>query len=189
MPTEQANGQPHPAPAQGAAAPAPTAATAATAKLVVHFVRSIQEVLATMAGMTVTVGKPTVKVSPATSYDVSGLIGFSGDFVGSMVLSFKEATAEKLVAAFAGAPIPAGSADFADAVGELANMIAGAAKKSFGSETSITVPSVILGHGHVVARLQDVPCLIIPCQSPAGEFAVEVCIKPQKATAPAAAKE
>jgi hypothetical protein len=39
------------------------------------------------------------------------------------------------------------------------------------------VPSVIIGSGHQIARLSDVPCVVIPCTSPVGDFAVEVNIK------------
>jgi CheY-specific phosphatase CheX len=55
-------------------------------------------------------------------------------------------------------------------------MIAGSAKKDLGAVASITVPSVIIGAGHVIARLSDVPCIVIPCGTPVGEFAVEVNI-------------
>ena len=157
----------------------PAAGSAQTAKLVVHFMSSIQQVMKTMAGIEVTVGSPFLKKNPLPSYDVSGIIGFSGQFVGSMVLSFQKATALAVVSAFAGAPIPADSPDFPDAVGELANMVAGSAKTSFGGGTSISVPSIILGAGHTIARLHDVPCLVIPCKTSAGDFAVEVNIKPQ----------
>jgi chemotaxis protein CheX len=152
-----------------------------TARLITHFMTSIREVLRTMAHVSVTIGTPALKKSPATTYDVSGIIGFSGEFVGSMVLSFQQATATALVSSFAGAPIAPDSPDFADAVGELANMIAGSAKTAFGGGTNISVPSIILGAGHTIARLQDVPCLIIPCHTDAGDFAVEVNIKPMHA--------
>ena len=85
--------------------------------------------------------------------------------------------AAALVSAFAGAPIEPSSPDFADAIGELANMIAGGAKKHLGNSASITVPSIIVGKGHQIARLSDVPCIVIPCTTPAGDFAVEVNIK------------
>jgi chemotaxis protein CheX len=155
-----------------------SSAEQATSKLVVHFINSIREVLATMASITVAIGKPSLKADPAPLYDVSGIIGFSGNFSGAMVLSFQTRTAIAIVKAFAGADIPPNSPDFGDAVGELANMIAGSAKKSFGAETSIGVPSVIIGKGHTIARLQGVPCVIIPCNTMAGDFALEVCIKP-----------
>ena len=170
------------------ASPAPSAdpgAASPTAQLIVHFITSIREVLRTMANVTVTVGAPALKKTPLTSYDVSGIIGFSGQFVGSMVLSFQQSTAEAIVNSFAGMPIAPNSPDFADAVGELANMIAGSAKTSFGGGTNISVPSIVMGPGHTVARLHDVPCLIIPCHTAAGDFAVEVNIKPLHAAPPA----
>ena len=153
----------------------------ATAQLIANFMGSIQEVLATMASITVKVGTPTLKTDPAPSYDVSGIIGFSGDFVGSMVLSFHQQTAAKIILGFTGSEIAPDSPDFADAIGELANMIAGSAKKAFTGNTSITVPSVIIGSGHVLARFHDMPCIIIPCESAAGAFAVEVSIKARQA--------
>jgi chemotaxis protein CheX len=160
------------------------AAPPSSAQLIVHFINSIKEVLRTMARIDVKVGTPSLKKNPVPTYDVSGIIGFSGAFVGSMVLSFQQATASAIVTAFAGMPIAPDSADFTDAVGELANMIAGSAKTSFGGGTSISVPSIIVGHGHSIARLQDVPCLIVPCHTSAGDFAVEVSIKSQLAAQP-----
>ena len=130
-------------------------------------------------------GRPTLVCGGAgCGKTLLGVIGFSGEFVGSMVLSFKNATAVAIVSNFTGMPIEPGSPDFADAVGELANMIAGSAKTSFGGNTNISVPSIILGSGHTVAQLHGVPCLVIPCHTEAGDFAVEVNIKPMVATRP-----
>ncbi|HLL87809.1 MAG TPA: chemotaxis protein CheX [Tepidisphaeraceae bacterium] len=146
-------------------------------KLIVPFVNSVRDVFSTMVGVQTTVERPHVKGHAEVTHDVSSIIGFSGDVVGSVVVSFEERAAEKLVEAFAGSPHKIGTPDFADAIGELANMVAGAAKKDLGARASITVPSVIIGKGHQVARLSDVPCLIIPCKTPVGDFCVEVCIK------------
>ena len=123
---------------------------------------------------------PQLESQPEPAYDVSGIIGFSGAVVGSVVVSFQQACALKLVQSFAGAEMPINSPDFCDAIGELANMIAGAAKKDLGLEASITCPSVIIGAGHVVKRLSDVPCVVIPVKTPVGDFAVEVNIKVAK---------
>jgi chemotaxis protein CheX len=130
-----------------------------------------------MVGIETTVQRPHLKGNPSPSYDVSGIIGFSGEVIGSVVVSFQRAAAIKLVSSFAGMEIQPETPDFADAVGELANMIAGSAKKDLGATASITVPSVIIGAGHIIARLSDVPCVVIPCATPVGEFAVEVNIK------------
>ena len=73
------------------------------------------------------------------------------------------------------------SPQFADAVGELANMIAGSAKSKLGFNANISVPSVVMGDHCHIATLSDMPCIVIPCTSALGDFAVEVCIKPKKA--------
>ena len=146
-------------------------------KLIIPFVNSVRNVFMTMVKVKTEVCRPIVKGEPTPSYDVSSIIGFSGDVIGSVVVSFQLSAAEKLVASFAGMHIPASSPDFADALGELANMIAGSAKKDLGCVCSISTPSVIMGGGHTIARLRDVPCLVIPCKTEVGDFAVEVSIK------------
>lgn len=151
-------------------------------KLIVPFINSVRLVFATMVKIPTTVDRPHFKSEPAPQYDVSSIIGFSGDIVGSVVVSFQKEAAVQLVSAFAGMPIDPNTSDFPDAVCELANMIAGSAKKDLGHNATITVPSVILGHGHQIARLSDVPCLVVPCKTPVGDFAVEVNIKLNKTT-------
>jgi chemotaxis protein CheX len=148
---------------------------------IVPFINSTKQVFSTMVGVQVAVGKPHIKTDSVGSFDVSGIIGFSGEILGSVVISMQLKAASNLVKAFAGGmEIEPGSADFADAIGEIANMVAGAAKKDLGLIANITVPTVIVGAGHHIARLSGVPCVVIPCESPAGNFAVEVNIKAQK---------
>ena len=124
-------------------------------------------------------GRPRLAVpqSAAPNYDVSGIIGFSGDLVGSAILSFCADTAAGVVTAFTGSVLEINSPDFADAIGELANMVAGRAKRDLGGNASITVPNVIVGRGFSITGLSSVPCLIIPCRTKVGEFAVQICIK------------
>ena len=154
-----------------------TAPSQINPRLIVPFVNSVRQVFATMVQVPTTVERPTVKGSPAPSYDVSSIIGFSGEVVGSVVLSFQLSAAAKVVESFAGVAMEPNSPDFADAIGELANMVAGAAKKDLGATASISTPSVVMGAGHVIARLSDVPCVVIPVKTPVGDFAVEVSIK------------
>ncbi|MFT3786953.1 MAG: chemotaxis protein CheX [Tepidisphaeraceae bacterium] len=160
------------------ATPTPAGPTGAiNPKLIVPFVNSVRNVFSTMVKVRTEVERPIVKGCPAPSYDVSSIIGFSGDVIGSCVVSFQLSAAAKLVSAFAGMEIDPASPDFADAIGELANMIAGGAKKDLGVAASISTPSVVMGHGHTIARLRDVPCLVVPCRTEVGDFAVEISIK------------
>ncbi|MCH8344353.1 MAG: chemotaxis protein CheX [Planctomycetes bacterium] len=145
---------------------------------VTAFIEATQIVFDTMLRMPITFGRPEVAESLPTKFDISGIIGLSGDVVGAVVLSFPKETAEGVVTAFAGAPLSIDSDDFADAIGELANMISGNAKAKFpGRSVSISCPSVVIGKNHRIHQPSDSTCVSIPCHSSCGEFAVEVCIR------------
>ncbi len=143
------------------------------------FITSIQSVFGTMLQLPVEIGEPTIKKSGDPVHDVSGIIGMSGDVVGSVVLSMPEDTAVALVSLFTGEKIEPGSPDFADAIGELVNMVSGAAKALFPNtrQVSISCPSVVIGKGHTIARQSDVPCVLIPCTTDCGVLAVEIATR------------
>ncbi len=146
------------------------------------FVKSICNTFEMMAGTTVAIGKPMLKENEGPSSDVSSIIGFSGDASGSVVLNFNFDTAAKIATAFAGIEIDQDHADFADALGELANMVAGGAKAQFeGLNISISLPSVIVGSNHCVSASQNTPRIIIPCKTDVGEFKVELGMVVNKA--------
>lgn len=149
-----------------------------SSKLIMPFVNSTINVFTTMVKIKPEIAAPHLKTDGHTTYDVSGIIGFSGEILGSVVLSFQMATAKKLVDSLVGMEVDPNSSDFADAVGELANMVAGNAKKDLGLAASIGVPNVVIGSGHIIGRLSGVPCVVIPCHTSVGDFAVEVNIKP-----------
>jgi chemotaxis protein CheX len=142
------------------------------------FIASIQNVFSTMMQLPVTVQAPKIKDDPGMTYDVSGIIGLSGDVVGSIVLSFPKDTAERIVSLLTGSPMTAESPDFADAIGEIVNMVSGGAKANFaGKKVSISCPSVVVGTGHKVAKQHDAPTIVIPCATDCGEVAIEVTIQ------------
>lgn len=143
------------------------------------FISSIQNVFSTMMQLRVDIGTPGIKKDPSPTYDVSGIIGMSGDVIGSVTLSFPMTTAKNVVALFAGSAVEPGTPDFADAIGELVNMVSGNAKAQFtgGKKVSISCPSVVVGSNHLVARQKDVPCITIPCKTDCGDLVIEIVIR------------
>jgi len=157
-------------------------------KFINAFVGSIINVFKTMLDEDVKVDKPVLKKDELVTAEVSGIIGLSGEVQGSVVLSFEADVACKIASQFAGADMTIDSADFSDAIGELANMVAGNAKKDFtGYDASISLPSVIIGKGHKVSQSKAWPYLVIPCSTDMGTFNVEVAINTVKAPAMAGA--
>ena len=149
-------------------------------KLIAPFMESVRTVFRTMVNVETTLLTPFIKTT-RTDCNVFGIIGFSGELTGAVTLGFKLPAAEKLVESFTGGRIEPDSPHFADAIGELANMVAGSAKSALGFTASITVPSVVIGDHCQVATPSGMPCVVIPCSTPLGDFAVEVCIKQKQA--------
>lgn len=142
------------------------------------FIKSIQNVFSMMLQLDVQIGEPYIKADMKASCDISGIIGLSGDISGSAVLSFPFVTSERIVALFTGKQLDIDDPDFADAVGELINIISGNAKAEFKNRTiSISTPSVVVGSGHHVTRPKDIPCVAIPCCTDCGELVMEISLK------------
>lgn len=148
------------------------------ASYVTPFVNSVTNVFETMLQLPVTSGEPSLKSQGEPSFDVSGIIGMSGDLEGAIVLSFPITTAERVVSLFTGTETSHTDDDFADAVGELVNMVSGGAKAQFpGKQVNISCPSVVIGKDHQVFGRKDVLCICIPCQTDVGDFNVEVSVR------------
>ncbi|MCH8148104.1 MAG: chemotaxis protein CheX [Planctomycetes bacterium] len=152
------------------------------------FVASIQCVFETMVHTKVRVGKPRLRTDDSLVHDISAVVGFSGDAAGCVVLSFSADVACRIASAFAGTKLAHDDPDFIDAIGELANMVAGNAKKDFeGLNVSISLPSVIAGTNHTVSHPAKTPFIVIPCDTDFGcvcvEFGIEVEKKPRPALA------
>jgi chemotaxis protein CheX len=143
--------------------------------------KSIGNVFSTMLNLKVELGKAALTPESNSSHDVSAIIGFSGDYRGSLVLGFPTEVAGRVVALFVGAQIDPENDDFADAIGELANMVAGNAKAGFdGKKISISCPSVVMGPAHKVRQSRDMPVVQIPASCECGEFVVEVSLKAEE---------
>ena len=164
------------------------------ASYITPFIESTKTVFSTMLQLPVTCGKPVAESTiPASNCDVSGIIGMSGDVMGTVILCFPRDTATAVVEKFVGMAVDASSEDFADAVGELVNMVSGGAKAKFaGKSVNISCPSVVIGAGHKVGHMSDAICIRNPCSSACGDFVVEVSMRnaePARSSVASAATE
>lgn len=156
--------------------------------LITPFIHSIQNVFTTMLQLPVEIGDPSLKRERTATHDVSGIIGVSGEMVGTIVMSMPIDVAESVVSLFTGESFETNSPDFADAVGELVNMVSGNAKAEFQRKgVSISCPSVVIGSNHVVSTQSGTPCVKIPCSTDCGEVVLEVALREAEQPAEAAA--
>jgi len=116
-----------------------------------------------------------------STYDVSAIIGVTGDYVGSIVLSFTKSVAAEILSKLLGEPVSDFDDDACDAVGEMVNIIAGNASAELSrngiSNLKRSLPNVIYGRGHVIKRPHDVPCINVFFETELGGFAMQVSLK------------
>jgi len=142
------------------------------------FVMSTIETLKKMLNIESSAGKLSLKDSAVHSYDITGVIGLSGEAQGSICLSFPQAIAFKAVSALLGMPVTAMGDDVSDGIGELVNIVAGNAKQYLTKyNLSISLPKVIIGKDHSVASMTGIPTIVVPIVSSLGEFAMEISLK------------
>lgn len=70
-----------------------------------------------------------------------------------------------------------------DAVGEIANMVAGGAKASAQEKEmgfNISLPNVTVGEKHSHAVSSEFPTVVVPFTTDHGDFTIEVCVKASK---------
>ncbi|WP_025321709.1 chemotaxis protein CheX [Deferrisoma camini] len=150
------------------------------AEIVNPFLHATVDVLRTMAGVEARRGAPRLKGAGEPSFDISGLVGLSGQVQGYVALSFREPAAFYVVGRFLGEPVQETNAQVRDAVGELANIVAGGAKRVLaeqGYDLKISIPTVVVGRNHTVSRPRGIPCIEIPFDTDGGPFRVELCLK------------
>lgn len=146
-------------------------------QLFLPFAESIQSVFSTMLGLDVSVGE-IEPIGDSEDHDVSGIIGLSGDVTGNAALCFSAEVAGKIIESFVGMPMDPASEDFADAIGELANMVAGSAKAMYdGLHVSLTCPSVVVGANHKIRSQREIPAVKVPCECAHGSFFIEITLK------------
>jgi chemotaxis protein CheX len=142
------------------------------------FIRAAVDTFKTMLGCELKIGKPELKNDAVHSYDISGVIGLSGEAQGVISMSFPEDVAMKVVSLLIQTPVTEVNADVTDGIGEIANIVAGNAKQYLVEfALTLSLPNVVVGKGHRIAVQRDVKTIVLPLTSEHGEFAMEVALK------------
>ena len=146
-------------------------------KYINPFIKAVQNIFNTMIDIPFKLGQPSLKKDRLPTHEISAIIGLSGSVTGCVVINMSKAIAFEMVAALIGEEVTELDDDCTDAIGEIANMVAGNAKTDFpGANNSISVPSVIIGQ-HKVSYPTGLPIISIPCETNKGQFMIEVAIK------------
>ena len=87
-----------------------------------------------------------------SEWDISAVIGLTGEARGAVVISMKDALAFKLTSKLTGKAHKVLYADVVDAAGEIINIIAGNVKYDLESSFKliISLPTIVKGKGHTI---------------------------------------
>ena len=149
-------------------------------KFINPFLQGTIEVLKKMAFVEPRPGKAYLKEDSIAGGDVSGIIGLTGDAVGTLAISFSEACICDICSRMLGESYTEACQDIFDAVGEITNMISGVARtymEKDGMAVYAAIPSVVYGKNHTINHILNSPSIMIPFSTDRGAFMVDVCIK------------
>lgn len=143
--------------------------------------KALMDVLTTMAQITPKVGKPENKEDDQAPGVVTGIIDLEGKQTrGSVAVSFSKEVALDLTSRMLRMDLVEVDEQVEDLVGEMANMVAGGAKRIMeedGFDFNLTLPRVVAGNGHKIEHKVTGPKIILPFTAESGDFYVEICFQ------------
>jgi chemotaxis protein CheX len=150
------------------------------------FIEGSVEVFRDFCNTEVKAGRPyfVSKDEFESIWDISGIIGLSGEADGAVAISIKEETAFRLTKALTGKDYTTVEREVTDMLGEVVNIITGNVKTVFEKKhrIKITMPSIIKGRAHSIvwpsekARIICIPFSIFENQ----EFCLSVAVEQTK---------
>ncbi len=149
-------------------------------KYINPFLTATINVIKTMAFTEAKPSKPFLKKEQKAMGDVSGVIGLSGDVMGSMSITFEEDTILHIISNMFGEPITEINDEVRDAVGEITNMISGDARRMLQAEgvtIEAAIPSIITGKNHTITHMAKGPIIAIPFETEKGKFFIEFTLE------------
>jgi len=136
------------------------------------------EIFDSMLMVTVEPGAVQPADSRSWSDAVSGIIGMAGGHKGILAIHAPNQVAMEITSTFLGLEVEDVNEDVKDAIGEMANMLAGSVKSCFngqGEEIKLSIPTAVCGADYKVECATDAEGVMVPFSMPAGgEFAVEL---------------
>jgi chemotaxis protein CheX len=124
-------------------------------ELVRRLAGDIQEVFSTMVGVEDLLHLP-IEIDPVTHFEscATAMVGLAGTYNGRVSLHATTDLARDVTSRMLGLEVAEFNDDVCDAVGEIANMIAGSFKQhlsSGGTDIRLSTPSVVTGKEHFVS--------------------------------------
>ena len=136
-----------------------------------------EEIFSTMIFMDLSADPPLAEGKQVLGCHVSAMIGLTGGFSAMLGIHCPEAVGLGITGAMLGMEIEEIDADVKDALGEIANMLAGGLKERFSSEDiplELAIPTAISGKSYTISAPKGSNRVIVPFQVAEGPFYIEI---------------
>ncbi len=113
----------------------------------------------------------------AIEANLSSLIGLAGDLKGILAIQCPAEVAMGITGAMLGMEVTELGEDVKDAIGEIANMVAGGLKETLtatGKNIELAIPTTVIGKSIRISGLSGATRVLVPFSSPIGRFGVEL---------------
>jgi chemotaxis protein CheX len=138
--------------------------------------QATQEIFQTMLMMEASPGQALTESANVFVDSVSAIVGMAGASKGMLAIHIPASTALVITSSFLMMEVTEVDDDVKDAIGELANMVAGSIKADLteqGQEFKLSIPSVVCGAEYQIDCLADSDGVSMPFSIEGGEFLVE----------------
>lgn len=139
--------------------------------------QATQEIFGTMIFMDVEQLLDNQSEDSAASSNISSMIGLGGEIRGLLSIHFPEKVALGITSSFLGMDVESINEDVKDAVGEIANMVAGNLKiffKDNNIQTELAIPTTVIGKSLRTSGLAGAERKQVFFQTADGVFAIEL---------------
>ena len=142
-----------------------------------EIVKATQEVFDTMIMMTVDAKEAATVSESVFESNISTLLGLGGEIRGLLAIHFPEKVAVEITSSFLGITVAELDDDVKDAIGDLANMVAGNLKNYFSAnkiQTELAIPTTVVGKSYRTSGLTGADKVSVFFDSEPGVFMIEL---------------
>jgi len=142
-----------------------------------YIIDAVLEVFATMIFIDIKSGDSMTGQEDSIDSNLTSMIGLAGDLQGVLAVHCPKDAALGITGAMLGMTVDDINEDVLDAIGEIANMVAGGLKTSLAGDnitTELAIPTTVLGKAVRTSGQAGVSRFILPFATPVGDFGVEL---------------
>lgn len=142
-----------------------------------EIIAATKDVFATMIFLDVEAETPVSGRGEKLASNITSMLGLGGGIRGMLAVHCPEAVATGITSGFLGMDVEEIDEDVKDAIGEVANMVAGNLKVYFASQDvniSLATPTSVIGKSYRTSGIVGATRMVVPFKIESGHFWVEL---------------